>query len=101
MIPFSNKKVKVIIFEFSSERIYFHPQKNKNVYADLNDLKVYIRDKYSKKIDNYYFDNVFHCTDDLDDYKEDYDIIKKYLTLIDNSSKMIYEESVHVKRKNK
>ena len=105
MITIPNKTVAVVVFEFNSEKLNYHPQKNKNVYTELNNLKVYIRDKYSKKIDNYFFDNLFHCTDDLEEFKQDYEVVKKYLKLIlvNNLKKInsIEKEKVYDKRKSK
>lgn len=103
MMLFSNRSVTVIVFEFDDKKVYFHPQKNKNVYAELNDLKVYIRDKYSKKIVNYYFDNVFHCTDDVNEFKHNYKITKKYLRLVllNNLKNVIDKEEIDDKRKSR
>lgn len=70
--------IVVIIFDFDESNVYFHPYKHKNVYAELDSLKRDIRQKYGNKITNYQFDNVFHCTDDEEEFKYTYKILKKY-----------------------
>lgn len=77
-----NNKIIVIIYEFNPEKIEYHPQKKKDVYSDLNNLKIYIRRKYSEKISNYVFDNIFHSSDDLEEFKKSYQILRKYLMIV-------------------
>lgn len=96
--------ITIVLFDFDEASLDFHKQKNRFVYKQLNDLKVYIRETYGKKIDNYYFDNVFHCTDDFDEYKHSEAVIKKQLNqLLSNVLKLASEKErakVYVKRKN-
>lgn len=91
-------QIRIVFFEFDEKNIEFHPQKKKNVYSDLNDLKICIRNKYGQKINNYVFDNVFHSTDDLNELKKAQEVLKKYLRLLlTNKLKNILEME---KRKN-
>ena len=78
----SANKLRIVIFEFDEKRVEYHIYKKKNVYSDLNDLKVYIRNKYGNMIDNYVFDNVFHCTDDIMEFKKSYGIVQKYIRIL-------------------
>lgn len=96
--------ITVVLFDFDESSLDFHKQKQRFVYKQLNDLKVYIREVYSKKIDNYYFDNIFHCTDDPDEYEHSDAVIKKYLgQLLTNVLRLVRDEErvkMYVKREN-
>ena len=62
MCPCDSKKISVVIFEFDSSRVVYHEFKHKDVYEELESLEMYIREKYSKLVDNYVFDIIFHST---------------------------------------
>lgn len=76
-LPNSNDIV-VLIFEFDSKKVSYHPYKKKMVFTELDELKQSIRQKYSTKINNYIFDNVFHCTDDMDEYTYTLSVMRRY-----------------------
>ena len=75
----TNEKISVIFFEFDESKMHYHPYKKKNVYSCLEECKTFIREKYKVLIDNYTFDIVFHSTDNLQELKNCYDLIKEYL----------------------
>ena len=48
------------------------------MYFGIDELKKLIREEFKNKINNYQFDNVFHMTDDEDEYYELEPIIEEY-----------------------
>jgi len=48
------------------------------MYSGIDELKSLIRETFKNKIDNYLFDNIFHMTDDEDEYYELNPIIEEY-----------------------
>lgn len=92
MISCQNKEVAVILFEFDSNNIIFNQFKKKYVYEDLDNLKYYIRTKYSKLVDNYVFDNIFHCTDDENECLCDLRTINGFLDAHTSINKEFYEK---------
>lgn len=85
----NSKYLEVLIIDIKTDSMYYHPLKKRMVYTKLEGMKTDIRKKYSEKIPNYFFDNVFHVTDDENEFKNDYEILKKYL-LNDELSKKNY-----------
>lgn len=75
-----SRSVNVIFMEVNDSNQEYHELKKRYVYTDLENLKVFIRGKYKEKISNYFFDNVFHMTDNKEEFEQTYDFLKKYLT---------------------
>ena len=84
MKDMEDKKICVVIFEFDENDIVYNEFKKKNVYKKLDAMKYFIRTKYSNFVDNYVFDNVFHCTDDEEEFLENLKTIFKYLDCTTN-----------------
>lgn len=78
MCPCDSKKISVVIFEFDSSRVVYHEFKHKDVYEELESLKMYIREKYSKLVDNYVFDIIFHSTDNYSELRGCLETIRRY-----------------------
>lgn len=78
----NSNEIVILIFEFDASKITYHPFKKKNVYTELDNIKRHIRQKYGEMINNYQFDNVFHCTDDANEYIYAIHIICKYFSNI-------------------
>ncbi len=57
----------------------YHPLKKRYVFVNLESMKTDIRRKYSKLVAYYFFDNVFHVTDDEREYKADLGVINTYI----------------------
>ena len=80
-------------------------EKKRNVYKELNDLKFYIRETYGNKIENYIFDIVFHCTDDLTELNFSQKVLETYMKkklLIDLKLALKKKsDDEYVKRKNR
>ena len=62
-------------------KTYFHERKHYYVYSNIEDMKMFVRNKYSKLIDNYFFDIVFHTTDNHKELSYSVSVLKKYLNL--------------------
>jgi len=63
MLDCVDRKICSLSFEFDESNVLYHPMKKKMVYADLENLKMFIREKYKTQVDNYTFDVLFHATD--------------------------------------
>ncbi len=83
----SAKNVTVVLLEVPTTTTYYHPFKKRSVYQEMEDLKISIRKKYSKMVSLYFFDNVFHMTDDEDEYKNDLIVVNNYLDKINDRNK--------------
>lgn len=70
--------VTVVVLNVDTTEQYYHEHKKRMVYANLDRLKRSIREKYSQLVSVYFFDNVFHLTDDENEYGECVDILSKY-----------------------
>lgn len=74
-----NTKITILFFEFDEKEIAYHPFKKKNIFVQLEECKMHIREKYKNKIPNYTFDIIFHATDNITELKNCFDIIVTYL----------------------
>lgn len=76
---YENKNVTVLFLNIDVSKKVYHKGKKRNVYISAERLKNLLRNKYSKKIQNYFADNIFHMTDDEKEFKELYPIVVSYL----------------------
>lgn len=83
-----SREIVIIVFAFDPSKVNYHPQKQKSVYVELDSLKREIREEYGSKISNYQFDNVFHCTDDMEEFNYSYSIVCKYFNDIPDISSL-------------
>ena len=74
--------VTVVILKLDPGEIEYHPLKKRNIFRNIEDMKINIREKYRNYENVYFFDNLFHATDDEKEFKDDLDVIKKYLQII-------------------
>ena len=69
---------------------------------NMERMKNSIRNKYSQMIQNYFFDNVFHMTDDETELANTLEVIKEYFPNIYNEYFEIKEDTnVRIRRKNR
>ena len=73
------RTVTVVFIEVDLTDQFYHGGKKRMVYTNLENLKTGIRDKYGKMIKDYFFDNVFHMTDDERELKADLIVVSNYL----------------------
>lgn len=73
------RTVTVVFIEVDLTDQFYHGGKKRMVYTNLEKLKTGIRDKYGKMIKDYFFDNVFHMTDDERELRADLTVVSNYL----------------------
>lgn len=73
------RTVTIFFIEVDLTDQFYHGGKKKLVYTNLENLKTGIRDKYGKMIKDYFFDNVFHMTDDERELRADLKVVSNYL----------------------
>ena len=59
--------------------IKFINDKKGSSYKEVAELKTIIRNKFKTEIKNYSFDNIFHLTDNMQEYEYTVNILKKYI----------------------
>lgn len=84
----SSRQVTILLLDINTTTTYYHELKKRTVYLEMENLKQDIRGKYSKLIPFYFFDNVFHMTDDEEEYKADLKVVNKYIKNIGNNEKI-------------
>lgn len=85
--------VTVVVLDIDTTEQYYHKHKKRMVYANPDRMKTNIRKKYSQLVSNYFFDNVFHLTDDEKEYEECVETLAKY-----TDEELIPKEDNKVKR---
>lgn len=78
----SGRSIQIIIFEIDANAKRYHEKKKKYVYSNLQELKDLLRSSYRDRVQNYFFDIIFHCTETEEEYQKCYEIIKKYIRKI-------------------
>ncbi len=91
-----SRTVTIVIMDISTKETYFHPYKKRLVFTNLENLKTDIRERYSKLIPVYFFDNIFHLTDDEHEFNADFEIINNFINSIEQKQKVL---SLEPKRK--
>lgn len=74
-----SRDVTLVFLEMDITKQYYHEGKKKMVFASLDRLKQSIRRKYSKLVKEYFFDNVFHLTDDEKEFRASLIILNDYI----------------------
>ena len=74
-----NKSVVVFILEVDIDKIEYHPLKKRDVFVNVESMKTNIREKYKNLVPVYFFDNIFHVTDDEIEFYNDLDVVQKYI----------------------
>lgn len=74
----SNEICILFLNMLDSEKVYCE-RKHTYIYKNIEELKQYIRNKYKARINGYFFDNIYHMTDDEKEYIFTLNIINSYL----------------------
>lgn len=69
------RKVTILLIDMETSKMEYHPLKKRYVFVNLESMKTDIRKKYSKLVAYYFFDNIFHVSDDEKEYKADLGVI--------------------------
>lgn len=88
MLHLHNKKVCLIFMDIDLGEVVYHEKKKKDVFSNVENCKTNIREKYSKKVEDYYFDNVFHMTDNEKEYQNCLNAIKGYIEKYSSQNEM-------------
>lgn len=84
---YANNRINIVFMNIDNENKIFAPRKKIYIYEDVEKLKVYMREKYRNKVNNYAYDNVYHMTDDEDEYKITIELIINYILFYFSSDK--------------
>lgn len=74
-----NRKITIVILNMKNSKMVYHEYKKRNVFANLENMKTEIRKKYSQLVECYFFDNIFHVTDDEREYIADMGVVNEYI----------------------
>ena len=80
-----NRIISVVIMNIDVKEQYFHELKKRMVFTNLENMKTEIRRIYSKKVNCYFFDNVFHVTDNEKEFYDDLNVVIQYINEIENN----------------
>lgn len=72
------KNVVVVVFNIDTYTMEYHELKKRMVYPNLEEMKKNIRMKYKDLVPVYFFDNIFHVTDNEKEFEDDYNLVKSY-----------------------
>jgi len=75
----SSRTVKLMHLDIKTDYKYFSLNKRAFVYKNIEALKENIRHEISLKIPNYYFDVIFHLTDNKYEYKKTLQFLNSFL----------------------
>ncbi len=78
MKKYPSTSICVVHFDINTSNVRYHEKKKHFVYSDLQDLKDFIRDFYKTKLPFYFFDIIFHCSETLEEYEADTQIISLF-----------------------
>lgn len=80
MFNCSDSRIVTIVFiDIETKEQMYHIYKKRMIYTNLENMKTKIREKYSQIVSNYFFDNIFHVTDDEKEFKDDLNVVSGYL----------------------
>ena len=79
MQNYPSTSVCIVYFDIDTSALRYHEKKKHMVYANLQDLKDLIRKTYSHKLPFYFFDIIFHCSESIEEYEADNEIINMFL----------------------
>ncbi len=79
-MKFTNcNSICIVVFDIDTSAVRYHPRKKHEVYANLQDMKDEIRNVFANKVISYFFDTIFHCTDNEDEFNADLDTINTFM----------------------
>lgn len=76
-----SREVTIIKMNVPTNETFYHQYKKCLVYKSVETLKHIIRDTYSKKISDYFFDIVFHMSDNIEESSNDINYLRSYCSL--------------------
>lgn len=89
MLQSSSTKLVILFIKIDDTKKEYNERKNKEVIVNIENLKTDIRDKYSKQIKNYFFDNIFHMTDDKEELEKTLLVLNDWFDKEKNNNKLL------------
>ena len=74
-----SRDVTIFIANIDTKEKEYHPYKKRDVFINLENMKINLREKYSKVVKHYFFDNVMHVTDDENEYVADSKVVAAFI----------------------
>ena len=96
-----NKKIVIVFLKIDDNTKIFNSKKNKIVSVNIENLKYTIRKKYSEKIPNYFFDNIFHMTDNDEEILNTLEVLREWFPDIYTKYKQFSGEKKYIKEDRK
>ncbi len=96
-----DRRVKVVFFDIDTTKQHYHERKKYSVYSNVEHMKEEVRSTYKDKIDDYFFDIIFHLTDNQRELDYTAQVLNKYLKKVaerDGGDSQIYESLVNFYR---
>lgn len=96
----TNKNIRIVFIKINDTTLEFNSKKNKFVITHVENLKNGIRTKYSQLIPNYYFDNVFHMTDNEEELSNTLIVLQEWFpNVCEEYHHLISEQDNTLKKK--
>ncbi len=96
----TNRNIRIVFIKINDTTLEFNSKKNKFVVAHVENLKNGIRRKYSQLISNYFFDNVFHMTDNEEELNSTLVVLQKWFPdMCEEYHRVVSEQDNTLKRK--
>ncbi len=76
---YESNEICILFLELEDSEKEFCDRKHTYIYRNVENIKSFIRNKYKNRIKGYSFDNVFHMTDDKNEYLYTLGVIYKYV----------------------
>ena len=82
-----DKKVRVVFFDIDTSETFYHDRKKCDVFANVENMKGEVRNTYKDQIEDYFFDIVFHLTDNHKELTYTASVLKDYLAKVPQEGK--------------
>lgn len=83
---YDSRMIHIVFMEIEVSDMEYIERKDEYVPKSINSLKKRIRNKYSKVVPHYAFDNVFHMTESDEEYKKTLTLLRSYAEKLENNS---------------
>ncbi len=100
MLTTASHKIVIIVIEIPDMEIKFNALKKKDVIVQIENLKKLIREKYATLVNNYFFDIVFHMTDNEEELTAILEVLNTWFPHININDNMI-NDFKRVRKKDK
>ncbi len=87
----NNSTINVSFYDIDTTEVFYHQYKKYYVYKNVEGMKMYIREKYKDKVDDYFFDTIFHLTDNDAELLHSINVLKSYMKFIVQKDEKTYE----------